>query len=79
MQRNAEKAAGGVRALVKDHFDARGVFGGVGYVTSIVAGKTGGEVLRVANVVMSVCGFVPQDVDVTGSWHEGILCACAGI
>ena len=57
----------------------RGVLGGVGYVASIVAGEARGEILRVTNVVVDGCGFVPQDVDVTGSWHEGILCACAGI
>ena len=42
-------------------------------MAGVVAGKTGGEVLRVANVVVSVCGFVPQDVDVVeaGGGHGG--------
>ena len=51
----------------------RGVFGGVGYVAGIVAGEARCEILRVANVVVSVCGFVPQNVDVVeaGGGHGG--------
>ena len=46
-------------------------------MADIVAGEARCEILRVANVVVGVCGFVPQDVDVVeagggygGRWLE---------